>query len=586
MASNSSVSFAVLDPDAYKASLVTYLKSQTIFKDYDFTGSNINVILDILAHNTYQNAFYMNMTFSEMFLDTAQLRNSVISRVKEMQYIPGSRTSSHAIVDIEVQANTTTLEIPNGLRFTGSNENSSYSFITNENSIYISANGYFHVPNLSIYDGFYTTDTFVVDYQNETQTFVLSNPSVDISSISVSLTENGNLYNLSKATNLFGLDNNSYIYFLQASFNDKYEIIFGDGISGHQPLNNSVVQITYRVCAGIPADGVLTFTMSDDLATINNTAISSLTITTVQPSTGGGDVETIPSIKYNATMSVMTQDRAIVPSDYKQLILQNFSYTRDVHVYGGTVTSTSVDYGKVFMSIINKSGNIISQSQKQDIITFISERNPQGITPEVIDPDNIYLDITSTVHVDIPNTLLTVPQYNAMITNGIINYNSSNLEMFDTAFRFSKLSDTIDSLDKFILSNETTVVMKKNIEVPLNTNYNCSVNFMNPFNKGTVSSSKFISNGITYYMSDMLYDGTITGNLYLINFYTPSLYTTIGSLDYKNGIINTKSVYVNNYLNSPGIVFYATSTSKDIYGYNNNIIQIDITTIGINIVNN
>jgi hypothetical protein len=173
-----------------------------------------------------------------------------------------------------------------------------------------------------------------------------------------------------------------------------------------------------------------------------------------------------------------------------------------------------------------------------------------------------------------------------MITNGIINYNSSNLEMFDTVFRFSKLSDTIDSLDTFILSNETSVVMKKNIEVPLNTNYNFSVNFMNQFNKGTVSSSKFISSGITYYMSDSLYDGTITGNLYLINFYTPSLYTTIGSIDYNNGVINTKSVYVNNYLNSPGVVFYVTSTSKDIYGFNNNIIQIDPTTINIDVVDN
>lgn len=586
MAANSSISFAVLDPDSYKASLITYLTSQSIFKDYDFSGSNLNVILDLLAHNTYQNAFYMNMVFSELFLDTAQLRDSVVSRVKEMQYLPGSMTSSEATVSLQIQANDiSSLEIPQGLRFAGVNSNSSYNFITAENSVYLSSNGYFNIPSLIIHDGFYTNDTFVVDYQNESQTFNLSNPNIDISSISVSLFESGITYNLNQATNLFGLDPNSYVYFVQPAFNDQYGIIFGDGISGHKPLNNSVIQVTYRVCAGPAADGVLTFLLMDDLATINNTNISSITITTIAPSAGGGLQESIDSIKFNATMSGMTQDRAIVPSDYRQLVLQNFSYVKDVNVFGGTASATSVDYGKVFLSILNTAGNIVSLAQKQDILTFISARNPQGITPETIDPDDIYLDVTTKVHVNITRATMTVPQYNALITNGITGFNNSNLEKFNTTFRFSKLTDMIDNLDQYILSNETTVVMKKNVEVPLNTNYNCSVNFMNAFNSGSVHSSQFISNGITYYMSDTI-NGVVDGNLYLIQNDTPSVYSVIGTTNYASGIISTKAIYVNNYLDSPGVVFYATSTSMDIYGLNNNIIQIDPNTITVQIVNN
>jgi len=583
---NSSPSFAVLDPDTYKQNLITYLKSQTIFKDYDFTGSTMNVLLDILAQNTYQNAFYMNMMFSESFLDTAQLKNSVISRVKEMQYLPRSMKSSEAILNLQIQtSNTNSLELPAGLRFSGLNSNSSYQFMTNENSIYFSSNGYFNIPSLTVYDGFYTTETFVVDYTNENQSFDLSNPNIDTDSLTVYLTENGNTYTLSLQSDLFGIDSNSYIYFIQASTDDKYTIVFGDGVTGHRPLNNSVIQATYRMCAGPDADGVTTFTLSDNLGAINNTTINSLTINVVSPSSGGGASEDINSIKFNAINSSKAQNRAVVASDYKQLIKENFQNVSDVNVYGGTATSTSVDYGRVFISVINTAGEPISLSQKADVVNFISQRNTVGISPVMVDPSDMLLDVSTLLHVDISNTSLTIPEYQSIVSNGIINFNTTNLNKFDTTLRFSKLTDMIDSLDQYILSNETTVTMKIQIEATLNTPYSCTMNFYNAITSGSVFTPNFLSSGISYYITDTVSGVATDGTLYLVNYTSPSIYSKIGNVNYDTGVVSTSAITVNDYLNSPGVVFYATSKSKDIYGQNNTILQIDPTTISVQVVN-
>ena len=252
---NSYLNLTSLDFDAYKNNLKSYLKSQSTFVDYDFEGSNMNVLLSVLSYNTYLNAFYLNMVGSESFLDTAQLRDSVVSRAKELNYTPQSYKSPKALIDVSFtdisNSITNRFEIPKGAQFSGSNANGSYSFVTDRPHILKSDNNIFTVQGLEIYQGQYINETFIVDDSIKRQQFVLSNYNVDTDSIAVTISENGGVSTIDyqQAQSLFGVKPDSTVYFIQA-FQDKYEIVFGDGFFGRRPLNNSTILVTYRITEG------------------------------------------------------------------------------------------------------------------------------------------------------------------------------------------------------------------------------------------------------------------------------------------------------------------------------------------------
>lgn len=592
---NTSLSLASLDFLSLKESFKTYLKSQAKYKDYDFEGSNINVLLDIFSYNTYLNAFYLNMVNSEMFLDSAQLRNSVISHAKELNYLPRSRKSAKAVINMTVKTSgIDTFVVPKGTKFNASSGYDTFVFSTAEASTYRSSDNTFVINNLEIYEGNYVNpaDAFLVDYRKENQRFILSNIGIDTDSINVQVSENSGVtyeeYKL--ATNLYDLDNQSKIYFIQATEDNKYEIVFGDGVFGYRPTDASVVSVTYRISSGELPVGVYTFTMDDDLAAFNggNYRDEGTTISIVAQPSGGAIEESIESIRFRAPRHFQTQERAISEEDYKILVLDNFPEVKDVNVYGGQDVSDSVQYGRTFIVPSTFSGTVLTNSRKADIKSFLDRRSALGIEAFVIDPDFLYIDLNTTVYIDFQKTSFSAAQIQNLIKQAIINYNDDNLEKFNTAFRYSNLNEYILAATDGVVSTESSFDMKKIISPALNVPVASSFSFNNRINeKEPINSSSFSLLGRKYYITNYI-ENPLTGvpitllknTLYLVQI-NPNIsasvdYSPIGTVNYITGEISLNNLSINNFDGSSGVVFTAKALSQDIFAKKNDIIQIDL----------
>lgn len=601
---NNSISLVNLDFDTLKQNLKTYLKAQPQFSDYDFDGSNMSVLLDILSYNTHLNAFYLNMAVSEMFLDSAQLRNSVLSRAKELNYVPRSAKSSQAQVNVRFpQSNLSVLSIPFATKFSGKSGNGTFQYTTNQSYVLYPTGGSFQA-NLMIYEGTYFSDAFVVDDSIEAQRFILTNDGIDTDSLTVVLSENDGQSNtlLTRADSLYGLTPNSAVYFLQASDDTRYEIVFGDGVLGRKPLNNSVVFADYRVSSGTVADGSTNFTLDDNLGPINGIGSISPTITVLSPGSGGAIAESIESIRFNAPRHYQTQNRAITVSDYKNLILNNFTEVKSVNVFGGEIITDSVQYGRVFCSPVTYSGAPLSEIEKQNITTFLTSRCTLGITPVVIDPDYIYLLVTTKVKYNSDSTVNTAADIQALAAAAIDTFNTDSLTTFDTEFKLSRLDTAINSADPSISSNETTVTIRKNFNADLNTPIYLDVNYKNAIQPGTFSSSVFLSGSRKFQYTDynplnntlsvkQLPNGRIevtnsTNTVYLKDVTLPGYesYTVAGTIDYQKGVVSLNQITVSGFVDSTSIEFYAATTTQDVKASGNDLIQIDMQKLNITVV--
>lgn len=586
---NTSISLASLDFDTLKTNLKNFLRSQSAFKDYDYDGSNMNVLLDVLSYNTYLNAFYLNMGISEMFLDSAQLRSSVVSHAKMLNYIPRSKRSATASINLSIQTtNAISLTIPKGTTFTGTNGFGNFVFSTDKTQILTSGNFGFTSNNLTIYQGSYTQDAFVIDYTNETQRFTLIDPNVDTESLSVIVSENDgqDINEFKLAENLYGLSGNSNVYFLQTDIDGRYQIQFGDNIFGRRPLSGAVVVAEYRTCAGSDANEIDSFILENDLAGINSTNISNTSVVTVVRSLNGANAESIESVRYNAPRHFQTQERAVTTQDYVDLIQANFPDVESVSAYGGETISEfgDVEYGKVFVSCSTYAGTNLTDSRKKDVLAFLSPRTALGITPYMIDPEFLYITLVSKVHIDFNQTSLTSSQMQASILQTISAFNDDNLKKFGYNFRMSSLMSTIDNLDPSILSNETTSYMyKKYIDLspivpePLRIDFH-----LNPIKPGSILSNQFSSGGKNYIYTDYIPGVNNTGgNLYrLEKTVSPTStlnYSVAGSVDYQLGVISiVSSIY--DRVPVGGLRIFAAPVNQDIYSARNNILNIDTAT--------
>ena len=602
---NNSISLVDLDFDTLKASLKTYLKAQPQFTDYDFDGSNMSVLLDILSYNTHLNAFYMNMAVSEMFLDSAQLRNSVISRAKELNYLPRSAKSSEAQINVRFpQTGLSVLSVPSGTKFTGKSGNGTFTYTRNQSHVIYPSGGYF-TANLNIYEGVYISDAFVVDNSIEAQRFVMTNDNIDMDSMLVLVSENNSQTNtyFNSAPNLYGLTPNSAIYFLQATEDTRYEIVFGDGVFGRKPLNNALVYTTYRTCSGSFADGSTNFTLDDNIGTINGLgSFISPTITVIAASSGGAEAETIDSIRYNAPRHYQTQDRAVTMSDFKNMVLGNFTEVKAVNVFGGESVANSVQFGKVFITPVTYSGAPLSNLEKQNIETYLQNKCTLGIKPKVIDPDYLYLLVTSRVKYDSAATVKTPADIEAIVDEAISVYDTEYLTDFDIEFQLSRIEAAINNSDPSISSNETTVVMRKDVNPDLNNDVYIDINYRNGIVPGSFSSTTFISNGRNYQYTDynplnntfsvnQISGGKVTVTNSSTNVYLKDVtltgyesYAVAGTIDYSNGTTSLNQITINGFVNSSSIQFFASPTNQDIMASGNDLIQIDLTNLNITVV--
>jgi len=592
---NTSISLTSLDFADYKNSLKTFLQSQDRFKDYNFDGSNLSVILDLLAYNTYQNAFYMNMIGSEMFLDTAQQRDSVVLRAKELNYTPRSFRSSSANVSLTItptDSNISLITIPKGTSFTSKAGSNNYTFSTDQMITVTSGNGVFIADNVSIYEGTYVTDTFVVQPSSNTdrQKFVLSNPTIDTTSLTVTGLENNgaNTVSYKLASNILDLKTDSNVYFLQGSENSKFELLFGDNVVGKKPLDGSAIIVEYRSTNGQLPNGVSKFTPNGQIGGTSN-----VIVTTVSSASGGDIAEDIESIRRNAPRFYATQDRAVTVKDYETLFTVNYPEIQAISVYGGEDASPP-QYGSVLISMKIANFDAIPTSKKTEYTTFISTRAPLTIRPVFIEPNYTYVSVNSNVKYNVNQTSLNPEDINTLVTDAIQNYNLTNLNNFKATLLYSRLVNQIDNADASIVSNETDYVLMKKIVPSTSTQKNYTIEFNTalddalppqPLNhkasdRHTVYSTKFYYSGQLVSLED---DGV--GKMRIVSENANGEHTTlldIGTVDYTNGRILLNNFLTTNYVGD-AIRIYVMPKSKDNSSNKNTILEIPNDEINVTV---
>jgi hypothetical protein len=536
------------------------------------------------------------------------MRSSVVSHAKELNYTPKSAKSAKAVVNISINVSagdTNIIEIPKGTQFSGSNPKGSFVFTTDQTHTLSSKSNIFTLDNLELYEGTYINETFVVDNSMRNQRFILSNKNIDTDSIVVKVYENNglNTNDFIEAKNLYGLRNTSRIYFLQATLDGYYEVVFGDGTFGVIPQNNCTILVTYRITYGSAGNGVKSFRIDKDLGAFNSVTLKT-TVSTVGVSTDGDEVESIDSIKFRAPKHYQTQDRAITNQDYVNIILENFPDVKSVNVYGGETLYGSAQYGRVFISPLSRSGAVITNSLKTDIITYINTRNSVAITPLIIDPNFLYLIPNITATVDFRQTSKTPAEIKTILIQSITEYNRRYLQNFNITFRNSKLITQLSNIDNSIVSIRMNIIAKKTTSPALGVAGPFSVTFNNALIPGTITSSQFVANdGKLYAFTDYnpnissiirtgdlnTYTVSSTNNILYLKEIIPSNpadgnYTIAGSVDYNLGTINVVAISIIDFLSDPGVVFKASPVNDDLSAIKNDLIEIDLASVNISVL--
>jgi len=592
MAANSSIDLTTLDTDLIASSLKTYLNSQEVFKDYNFDGSNLGVLINLLSYNTFLNSFYLNMIASESFLDTAQLDTSTYSHAKELNYTPKSATSAKATVTIQFStSNVSTIILPKGTGFTAKVGTNSYSFYTDTTQVFHSSNNTWTIPNIDIYEGSYVTDTFVMNYADTNQRFILSNDTVDVSTVAVTLIEDGSTYlSYLKKQTLLDVTDQSQVFFVQGSEGGMFEVIFGDGISGRRPKDGAIISINYRISSGTGPNGAAKFTLNSD---ITGGSLQGVTTVSTTSSAIGGDVkETASSVKFNAPRYFQTQERAITPTDYETLMKIQFPEIKNIAIYGGETVSPP-RFGKVFVSVDISNVLGFPDSKKNLYYNFLKPKMPLTHEPIFVSPTYIYYSINSLVRYNVNLTQMTPAEIATIVKNSIVNFDATYLGKFNSILRYSQLTKTMDAADTSIISNETEVYAYKKIYPKLNTSQNIKINFNLPilntlFPIGKVHpiadlhaiySTEIFYNGESCYIEDDA-NGIIrivksSGDNHIV-------VTEVGTVDYASGVVNLVNFNIDYYSGSE-LKIYAITAEKDIYAGQNDILQLEPSEINLTI---
>jgi hypothetical protein len=468
--------FANLDFDQIKTSIKDYLRANSTFSDFDFEGSNFSVLIDTLAYNTYITAFNSNMIVNESFLDSATLRENVVSLARNIGYVPRSRTASKASISFSVGGITDSLTatLKKGLVCVGEANDTTYTFSIPEDITANVIDGTATFSNIEVFQGTFLTKSFVYDGSLD-QRFILNNSFIDTNTLKVYVSKTnettGIEYNL--VNNILNIDSNSRIYLIQEVQDEKYELIFGDGIFGKKlgdGNDGTIITANYIITDGKDGNGARSFTFSGRIEKSNKDPINTgtIAITTDQSSSNGGDIETIDSIKYYSPRSYSAQNRAVTSRDYEAIVKQIYPNTESVSVVGGEELDPP-EYGNVILSIKPKNGTFVSDFDKSRILSDLKQYSMSGINQKIIDLKILYVEIDSAVYynsaqVSSSNDLKT------NVINTLTKYSTStDLNKFGGRFKYSKVLQTIDNTDKSITSNITKVRIRRDLKASLNT---------------------------------------------------------------------------------------------------------------------
>ena len=589
-----------LDFDDIKDNLKIFLKNQSQFKDYDFEGSGMNILLDTLAYNTHYLAYNANMVANEMFLDSASLRSSVVSQAKSLGYEVSSARAPIATVNVTLSTTAASKTMPAGTTFTTTVDGVSYQFVTIADITSNNIGNAINFDSTKIYEGTYVTSKYIVDTSDIEQSFTLTDPRADTTTLTVkvqnSVTDTTTT-TYTKATDISQLSSSSTVYFLQEVDAGRFEVYFGDGVVSRAVSDGNIVTLQYVVTNKTAANGASTFSSPSSID-----GVTTITTTTVANASGGAEPETIDSIKLNAPLDYAAQGRAVTVNDYKTFVRRLFPNTQAVSVFGGedgsfdssTGVSSIPEYGKVFISIKSTTGNNLTLVQKNDLVTALAPFKVSSITPVIVDAETTFLILNTTIQYDSTSTTKSASDLEALVNTTISNYNTSDLQTFNAPFRHSKLLGLIDNTDTAILNNTTTVTLAKLFTPTLSTSTNYNLNFNNKFYNphsghtgaggvgGIVASTGFFLNNVT--TTTYFFDDDGTGNLRVYSVVSGErvyLDSTAGTIDYTNGTIAINAIIITGVAEVDG----STSTqirvtvipnSYDVTPVRNQILEIDL----------
>ena len=579
-----------LDFDGIKDNLKTFLSQQDEFTDYDFEGSGMNILLDVLAYNTHYLGYNANMLANEMYLDSADQRSSVVSLAKQVGYTPRSATSSKARINVLMNnATGSTVTMSRGTKFSTTVDETNYSFVNNADVSISPSDGVYQFSDLDIFEGTYLNYKYTANTSDIDQRFIIPNNNVDTTTLTVKVQESSsdsttNTYKL--ASGVTNLDSTSKVYFLQEIENGRFEVYFGDGVLGEAIADGNIVILDYITCNRDEPNGATSFTLS---GTIDGFA--DVTITTQGVAAGGDAPETIKSIKYNAPRDYTAQDRAVTADDYKVLVKSLYANAQSVQVYGGEDAATP-DYGKVYVSIRAKSGSNLTELTKANLVQSLKSFAVASVTPVIIDPETTFITLETTFKYDSSLTTKDVSTLETDVIEAITGYNTDTLENFTGVFRYSAVGQTIDGADTSILSNITKVKMYKYITPTLSSGLKYTLSFNNAFYNphsghnssagGIVSSTGFKINNDSstneHFLDD---DGAGNIRVYYLSG-TTRVYTssTFGTIDYTTGEIILTSANITSISNVDGaastqIRVTTIPSSNDIIPVRNQVLEID-----------
>ena len=603
--------FTNLDFDQIKTSIKDYLRANSNFTDFDFEGSNFSVLIDTLAYNTYITAFNSNMIVNESFLDSATLRENVVSLARNIGYVPRSRSAAQATVNFNVPttSSSATMTLQAGLVCVGATNDSNYIFSIPEDVTTTISSGVGSFTDLKIYQGTFLKKTFVVDGSID-QRFVLDNSFIDSSTIVVKvkgLSDTGDGREYSLANNILNLNATSEIYLIQEVQDEKYELLFGDGYFGKKLETGSIITVSYIITDGKNGNGASNFSFSGRVTDSDDDIIvpsGSITVSTVNSAANGGDIEPIESIKYFAPRIYASQYRAVTNRDYEAIIQSIYPNTESVSVVGGEELDPP-QYGNVFISIKPKNGNFVSDFDKNNILTRLKEYSISGINQQIVDLKVLYVEIDTAVYYN-SSQVTSVNDLKTNVTSVLNTFSSSSINQFGGRFKYSKLCQTIDNVDDAISSNITRVKIRRNLNALIETPGQYELCYGNRFHINpegfNIKSTGFTIAGSTelYYFTDVPNkkgDGTLDGSGKGIltvtrdirdssgNYMIDRTLNPVGTVDYVKGELIINTITITSTVESNNIIeIQAVPESNDVIGLKDLYLSFDVSNSTINMV--
>jgi hypothetical protein len=607
------INFSNLDFDQIKSTIKDYLRADSNFTDFDYEGSNLSTLIDILAYNTYLNSFNANMIANEVFIDSATLRENVVSLARNIGYIPRSKAAAKATISFLVDTSgysvpPLTLTLKAGIcAVTNSFGTESYVFSVPEDITVPVRDSSAFFDNIVIYEGNFINQTFTVNSSLYNQRYILNNSNIDTTTLRVRVRNNStdtvsNTYSL--VDNIGNVSPTSQIFLLQEIEDQQYELIFGDGTFGRKLQNGNIINASYIVTSGKAANGISLFTFSGKIVDNNNQTISFgiSNITTISSSSGGNDIEDISSIKNYAPRTYASQNRAVTASDYETIVSKIFPESEAVTVFGGEDLSPP-QYGKVYIAIKPRNYNYISDITKRKIISDLKKYSVAGIVPEILDLKYLFVEIDSSVYYN-SNLVTSVDVIKTKIISALTSYARSNeVNQFGSRIKYSKLLKIIDEVDPAITSNITKLKMRRDLRAAINTFADYEICFGNPFHLKydktgnrtpfNIKSTAFKVKGIPgdVYLSDYPNQDGSMGTMFLFSKTSDNDYTivrnNVGKIDYSKGeiILNVLNI-LDTEIKSPSniIEIEAIPESNDVIGLQDLFLQIDINKLNVTMV--